>query len=447
MEFERTIFRIYERILAVANPQKLLGLSLCFAGATFSCLIMLTILHVMFTDDCGVLSQGISDQLLGGSTKYTSSIFNLTLPIDEDDDSEYIGDVVMSQEDVYVIELGSVTYRFSALPQAATIPDEVFDRHDFAVHNLTFAKDDFISGYFAWLLKQDDWDTVILNQVSSLFSKYPGYLKNLKTDETWYWRAGEVNQFKSVGLWGLLLRLMRALGSYLLISNITALMCRVSITSSAAVLISLQTCCGTCERNEATQLMLFYSFPWIGQSLYALRSSGRRSAGLLLAYFTMFVAFYFMYACCYFVWTLMVFNHILPQGLDDNFFTLLNMLEFFSLIFLRSKRSIAYFPRFIGGAVVMFILYRLNHFYGFLGWAFMALLFWGISLMLFVVGCFEHSAFYSLSRPPTYDSPRLTYQPLLRSTSISPELWTIFYPVASAAHFTSREMQQAHPVT
>jgi hypothetical protein len=405
---------------------------------------MVGVLHSLFVDSCHTLAHAFSEQLLDGASQYRSESFNLTLF--SDDDEEYSGELALNIEDLFVVKVSDLTYRFSAVPQAATISTEVFERRNFALHNLTLSKEDFLPGYFSWLVKDDDWDTIIINQVSSLYKSNAGYLKNLKTEEVWSWRKGEVTQFESPYAWDLLMRLVRAIGSYFLISNITALMCRMSIISSAAVLISLQTCCGFCDRNENTQLMMFYSFPWIGQSLYALRNSGRRSAELLTAYFTMFLTFYFMYACCYFVWTLMVFSHILPEGLDDNFFTLINMLEFFSLVFLRSKRSIAYFPRAVACSVLLFMLYRLNHFYGFLVWAFLALLFFTVALMCAVIGYFEYSAFYSLSRPPTYDAPRLTYQALLRSTTTSPELWTIFYPTHSATEFNAREMQQVHPI-
>lgn len=75
------------------------------------------------------------------------------------------------------------------------------------------------------------------------------------------------------------------------------------------------------------------------------------------------ICFYFMYASSYFMWTGLVFPAIIAKGINDIYFFYVNLLEFASLFFLRTRSTIKYLPKYITLLNLTFIIYPNSYLY------------------------------------------------------------------------------------
>ena len=70
-----------------------------------------------------------------------------------------------------------------------------------------------------------------------------------------------------------------------------------------------------------------------------------------------------MYASSYFMWTGLVFPAIIAKGINDIYFFYVNLLEFASLFFLRTRSTIKYLPKYITLLNLTFIIYLNSYLY------------------------------------------------------------------------------------
>ena len=196
--------------------------------------------------------------------------------------------------------------------------------------------------------------------------------------------------------------------------------------------------------NENTRMILFFSFPWAGQPAYTLRNANKSIFSLVLSFFLTLFVFYFMYACTYMVWNHMIFGYSYPDGLDERVYTMFSIIEFYTLIFIRTKKSVLLFPRIIALLMTSFIIYRNNNFYPFMNTYFTGVIFLCIGFMVLTARFIEKPIF--LHEGPSFESPRLVYQPVFsRNHTALPEIWTMFYPVAGRGFFTDQQMSNIFP--
>jgi TctA family transporter len=70
-----------------------------------------------------------------------------------------------------------------------------------------------------------------------------------------------------------------------------------------------------------------------------------------------------MYASSYFLWTDLIFPSIIASGINDIYFFYVNLLEFATLFFVRTRSSIKYLPKYITLLNIMFIVYVNSYMY------------------------------------------------------------------------------------
>lgn len=443
MEFERSMFRIYERVLKSENFELWTKiLSLVFTTFSLFSLIVLLYFHISFINNTEALSSAISSQLLEGSKGYTSKDLNLTLSGHKTTTNK-----TLLPEDIYNITIGtSIKYQFSVYFQVLLMPKEVKERVNFTEHELNFQYEDFFPKFFLPLfIVYNELDTVIINQLAGVFSENQGFLKNSNSKEVWAWHEGQFKLESNPGLFQRTLSFFKSVLLFMLLSLVTGLICRMAIAGSAGIMISLSWCMEFFNANENNRLILFYSFPWAGQPAFALRNENKGIGFLVLSFFLMLVVFYFMYACTYLLWTPMIFGNSYPFGLDERVYTMFSLVEFFSLIFVRCKITVNWFPKVVLVFLGSFFLYRKNNFYPFLN-TYFAFVTWGIlAAMVGMLKFVEKPIF--LDDGPTFESPRLVYQPVFQRTQVGlPDIWTLFYPVAGRGEFTEEQMSRIYPV-
>jgi hypothetical protein len=142
---------------------------------------------------------------------------------------------------------------------------------------------------------------------------------------------------------------------------------------------------------------------------------------------------------------MLMFNKPIPETLNDNFFGYVALIEFASLIFIRTRSSLKYFPIGIFITFSAFVIYVNITSYGFyfLFFTFIALvanIFFGLMLLCFEIPALSWDPSYPFT--PSYQKPRLLYFPLfsLSSTFDSPQIWSMFYPLYDRSRFTTAQM-------
>jgi hypothetical protein len=86
-------------------------------------------------------------------------------------------------------------------------------------------------------------------------------------------------------------------------------------------------------------------------------------APIYMGYIGMLVVYYVMYMGCYYIWTRLAFNKTFSDSLNDGYFFYANMSELLSFIFVRTRSSIKYFPKFILIANLSFLMYVNSYMY------------------------------------------------------------------------------------
>lgn len=443
MEFERSMFRIYERVLKSENFELWTKiLSLVFTTLSLFSFFTVMYFHISFVNNTTALSSAISTQLLQGSKGYTSKDLNLTLG-----GSKTTTNVTLLPEDIYNITIGnSVKYQFSIYYQTLLMPKEVKERVNFTEHVIELEYEDFFPKFFLPIfIIYNELDTVIINQLAGVFSHNQGFLKNSNSREVWAWHIGQYNYESYPGLFNRIFILFKSIFLFMLLSLVTGLICRMAIAGSAGIMISLSWCMSLFNANENNRMILFYSFPWAGQPAFALRNENKGIGFLVLSFLLMLIVFYFMYACTYLLWTPMIFGNSYPFGLDERVYTMFSLIEFFSLIFVRCKKTVNWFPKIVLVLLGSFFLYRKNNFYPFMNTYFAAVTWAIMAVMVAALKFIEKPIF--IDDGPTFDSPRLVYQPVFQRTQIGlPDVWTLFYPVAGRGEFTEEQMSRIFPI-
>jgi hypothetical protein len=444
MEFERSLFRIYERILNSENFYlwtKILSITfLTLSGITF---IVLLFFNFTYINKGDILSKAISTQLLNNSTFYRSADFNLTLSLGEPIEYDY--ETVLLPEDIYNISIGSINYQFSIYYQVLSMPDAAKSWRNVTEHKIELEYTDIMPRYL-WplIIFYNEHDTILINQLGNVFSPWPGCVKNLGSKEIWIWRENDFQSLSQPSLGTRIKNFITSVFCFWIVSLITGLICRLAIAGSAGIMISLSWCMTLFRANENTRMILFFSFPWAGQPAYILRNAQKSIFSLVMSFFITLFVFYFMYACTYLLWTPMIFGNIYPYGLDERVYTMFSLIEFYSLLFLRTKKSVLWFPRIATMLICSLFIYRKNNFYPFMNTFFLAIVMGCFGVMVLVLSHIEKQVFSNDG--PTYESPRLVYQPIFsRSTTALPEIWTTFYPVAGRGYFTEEQMSNIFP--
>ena len=99
MEFERSIFRIHERLMSYHKLPDICKI-IIYISSSFAAIniIVLLIFHFAYINTGTILADIISDQLLDGATKYRSADFNMTFNGSE---LYMANDTVLLPEDIY----------------------------------------------------------------------------------------------------------------------------------------------------------------------------------------------------------------------------------------------------------------------------------------------------------------------------------------------------------
>ena len=109
------------------------------------------------------------------------------------------------------------------------------------------------------------------------------------------------------------------------------------------------------------------AFPWVGLYIYTYTRNNRNKdiCMLIVAFVLLYIFFYLIYMMSTFLIAILLFNKSRPNGIDQNFYGFFAVNEFFTLLFLRTRSSIKFYPLISNSIFFVFLQYFMQASYGF----------------------------------------------------------------------------------
>ena len=140
-----------------------------------------------------------------------------------------------------------------------------------------------------------------------------------------------------------------------------------------------------------------------------------------------------------------MFPYTFPNALNDMYFGYINMAEFASLLFVRTRMSIKFTPKMVTMLNLMFLFYLNSYLYAASVQFFYLVLSATVAVFVFFMLEYEYEAINNWNPfdiyTPRYMNPRAAYQLVLDDSSFGTGfyLWHTFMPVRPRETFTIYE--------
>lgn len=439
MEFERALFRVYERsvdgVLIEEDQDRAhepLYTKSCrlfeyiVLGSSLFFVVCLIFLHSTVVGYAGCLPEALtyynsttnsterviirSDTILG------ININSRALNINDDDAFHNINDGTRRLRGFFVLNtsidsLPNYHYNFDYLVTfdrgVTFLSDAMKESHNFPTTNITLSPygDCYGGSTIDYLAPIGGVDTIVLNNV--IYStRTAGYMIT-RQGNFFKWSEHDLQPYTKVSEWiryklGILILSVLA---FFFISTCTALLVRTLISSGIVIIFPIIWALQACGINALNLRIIAISYPWIGVPMQLIRSRHQAMEPFIIGHFTRAVLYYVLYIAAQniFIEWFYAFNGV--SGEVQLFLYAIVMLwEYFSMIYMRAAFSIMIFPRVTMALFVLFHIYFYSFPSGFhvLALSVMSLL--SIALMVHCVRVYETKA-YRLGHI-TIDQPR-----------------------------------------
>ena len=159
----------------------------------------------------------------------------------------------------------------------------------------------------------------------------------------------------------------------------------------------------------------------------------------------MIIIFYSFYISCILLWNSLLFNFSYKRGADQNFYGYIIFLEFSSLLFIRTRTSLRYYPPMIFFLLLIYLFYVNFNAYAFFGPAFLVLILSSLTILTGFLASLEIPALSwnpSYHYTPSIHKPRTLFFPMFNLSWYYdlPQIWTFFYPLHGRGTFTAAEL-------
>lgn len=469
MEFERALFRVYERSIEgllveedagrADEPMykkscKLFEVIILVMAASFA--FVLGYLHTHIVGATGCLPQALTyynassgstqrlaihadtiigvdvatsllhsdDDALQGSDAANRRLRGIWTLLNESSGSQAASGSWNSQyEHDYVITFDrSLTF----------LSDELKASHGFPEFNVTLpvSQECFGGPLLQHLIPVGGLDTVMLNY-AMYSTRSPGYMVN-KQGEVYHWRAEDYRPYSQPSEW---LRyklsvLCLSVLAFFCISTTTALLVRTLISSGIVIIFPVIWALQLCGINALNLRIIAISYPWIGLPLQMIRARQQPLEPFIFGHITRAVLYYILYISAQnlFISWFYSFNSVLGEE-QLYLYAVMMLWEYYSMIYMRSAASIQVFPRACMALFVLFHIYYYSFPTGFHILALTVMTLSSIVLMVHCVRVYETKAFRlgHLS----VDQPRMLFNALpwpMWRADLAPD-YTLFMPV------------------
>jgi hypothetical protein len=251
--------------------------------------------------------------------------------------------------------------------------------HGFNQHLIVLGTDDlsrhnpFFRFLFKWSLL--DVRVAVVNQIMYTFHRRQMYLVDSVTKESWMWSEQDfsqinpllkydyANNMKVMVVSEIVTKIWRFIYLFFVfgsLSIINALFIRISFKCSILLIFPMLFIQNTFTRNPislAQRRSIYQSMGDIGAISAHFDRHGWSKRPIYMAFLGMMIVYYLMYIACYSVWTKIGFNSTFSSGLNDGYFFYINLTELLTYLFVRTRSSIKYLPKFVLMANMMFLMY------------------------------------------------------------------------------------------
>ena len=274
---------------------------------------------------------------------------------------------------------------------------------------------------------------IMVNQFMFTFRRENGYLLNNSTKETWTWTESEFtsalldpkydyNFEENYFLWAIVCftlklgRLFSAVLGFMLLSLANALVVRVLLMCSNVIIFPMLEIMRYYNgQNPGPPILaqIYQQMGAIGAYSAHLSRMGLSKKSFLFALFFTLMIFYFMQVSLYYFWTQIFFPSPFAMNLNNSYFAYENFLEFFCFLFLRTRTSIKWLPKFITLMNVLFLFYINSYMYAAQFQFYFLVYFFTLSVTFIFLEKIELPAIQDWNpfdeNTPRYASPRVAY--------------------------------------
>lgn len=182
--------------------------------------------------------------------------------------------------------------------------------------------------------------------------------------------------------------------------------------------------------SGADERILAMSYPWIGIAHTAIRNRNiHPQSHLIWAHLAKILLYYIMYEACQAAWSVVLYAKSIPESLPVWIYGMAMILEYFSMVFVRSALSAHFFPRICLIYLMAYHLYFYSVPYGFFDVALIPLFSFLVHSMMYTILAFECVC---VGRGViSVETPREVYNKLSwpEWSAQLPAEWTMFLPL------------------
>ncbi|CAK86075.1 unnamed protein product (macronuclear) [Paramecium tetraurelia] len=408
MELEKTLHRVQERILTHEQAPKVT--SIC--SKILLCIVSINLLIIW-----GLSNRTINQIQFDPDAKDNIYHFSIT------------------DEDNTILMM-----KYSSIQELLHLKTEQLQAHNFTIINISIDYNNYFDSSLQKLLSfTTNLETLFLHDVAySVYSDI--YVINNATNQTFIWKEREVPQ-------NYLAKTVKHLWKFTIItlgvfisSAISSLYIKITIICAPVIIIIMLEVSYLIGNRQIFPIFLARAFPWIGLYLNILDRTQKSKKQLILAFAFMLFLTYFIYLSSVIIGSYLLFKNQVPFGLEDNFFGLVTVNEFASLLFLRTRSSIYFVPKFTIIFYYLFLWYVRSTSYGFYSLAMQTLSYACLGTFFLFISLYEIPSlgwnplsYYT----PTIDRPRCYYLPVFSLSWVNdlPQLWSMFYPLHGRRYF------------
>lgn len=297
-------------------------------------------------------------------------------------------------------------YVFTTEISLVTMPLQMLNQHNFKIINISLAGMPMCYGnaISQLFIPFGGYDTVMQNNLMTSIKK--GGILVTATDNYYIWSLSDIVMYRDFPEW-LVLKIsivVESLFSFFAISCVTALLVRVLISSGVVLVFPIFWMFGVPVINNR---IIALSYPWLGVPIELMRASNLTPTPFIISHLVKVVIYYMLYEAAQLAFSMWFYNSRYPSPVDLWLFAVMLILEYYSMVFIRSKASIMLFPRV---SLLLFLLYNF-YFYSFpagfdmlaINTIFLALVY----LMFYCARNFEFDAY--MRGEVSLDQPRALY--------------------------------------
>ena len=241
-------------------------------------------------------------------------------------------------------------YEFSPTASVLYLTEQQRKRHNFRELNVTI--DGECLGYS--LASLAGMDTVLINQLMYGLDSN-ALLRNKQTGELWSWNSFRINNDRrskiknSFGNW-FVDRLAVSCLIFLffaVMSGITAVVIRVLVSSGVVLVFPIFYALSLAGIQSLDLGIVIISYPWLGVEVGQLIRLSRSTCPYICAHLLFLLVLYIVFELSQVSFATVVYRRSYPAGLPLVVASGLMVLEYFSLVYIRSLASIQYFPKIV----------------------------------------------------------------------------------------------------